>query len=113
MSKKAVVTCTIKETDPFVLKRAVEKMLELLKSNGRIQVVDKNKIEFFARELAGYGNIILEIKNGQLSISCEEENIEEVKNKVEMFYKAAMFEELPNASNIEMENEELLLSIEV
>jgi len=110
MSKQAIISCDIREVNPLILKNAIKKMLKHL--NGTLKVVNANMMRFYCKGLSYY-NITIEVVDQKIKIRGEESDVNKVKQKVEQYYEAMMFEELPNCGNVEVDKEDLVLTVEV
>lgn len=110
MSKNVVVCCNIKQVNPVILKKAMDKMLKQL--DGRLTVISDYNLSIFCGKLSGY-NISVKIENQKLLITGDSLNVEHVSSIVEQYYTAMMFEDLPNCTADEMDKEDIILTVEV
>jgi hypothetical protein len=113
MSKRMELKCRIVKADPDILEKALNNMLKFY--DGRlVRHFNGDSFRLQCGKLGIFGTNI-KVKNGQITVEGYDDDNEtqNVKQAIENFYTATMFEEEFN-SPIEMDEKgDLILNVEV
>jgi len=111
MSKRVELKCTIKNANAEMMRKALNNMLKFF--DGSMRNISENKVSLKCDKLGMFGTYI-SVENGKLVVEGYDDYNEtgKVKQAVENFYTATMFEEEFN-SPMEMDEEgDIVLMVE-